>query len=117
MEFNNMNEVAGKIKQLVDEYIDDKYPEDDLIKMPEIDELEDMADELNKMLVMDYPQLAEVLNPSVGEDELQIAYFGGGYLLWGILFGSLFFKCHGNRGRCRECRCGRCCRCGTGCRR
>lgn len=117
MEYNNMNEVADKIKQLVDEYVDDKYPEDDLIEMPEIDELEDMVDELNKMLVMEHPQLAECLSPPIGEDELQIAYLGCGYLLWGILFGSLFFKCNKNRCCCRKCRCGRGCRCGTGCRR
>lgn len=123
--YKQFEQIIDKIKVYVEDYLDGKYPGGNYDEMPNIDEVDDMAQELNYQLLAKYPELSEILNPKAEEGEIKIAYFGSGFLIFALLAGSLFGRCN-NRNRChsgcccgRNCRCGcgRNCRCGTGCRR
>lgn len=108
----NINQIDEKIKPFIEEYLDGKYPDDALTKMPSVDKLDMLSADVHKQLLTKYPEFEQILGSS-NDGQVQVAFWGcGGYLLWGLLAGSLYSRC--NRSRCR---CGRNCRCGCGCRR
>lgn len=115
---NNINLITDKIKVFVDEYLEAKYPEGLSQGMPDIDEVSNIAIDLNGKLLHRYPELSEILDETE-ENKLYTQSFGCGFLLWGILVGSLFNRCNNNRrcGRGRSrCGCGKSgrSRCGRG---
>ena len=101
------SEINDKIKPFIDRYLDSEYS--NLNDMPGAEEVEKIAMDIRRQMLKKYPELAEILEVGSGS-EVQVAYYGCGYLLWGLLAGALLC-------RCRRCRCGRNCRCGRGCRR
>lgn len=104
-------QISDKITPFVEKYLDNKYP-DGFEDMPNMDEMVKIAADVNSQLLLKHPDLENVLDYNVGNPEAQIAYYGCGCILWGILAGAIFCRC--GRRRCR--RGYRCRRRGFGCR-
>ncbi len=113
-----VSQITEKIIPYIEKYLS-TYSEGAFEEMPSMEEVDEMTKELNIQLLSEYPELDQILDPLVKDEEPHVTFFGGG-ILWIILVGALFRKhhncCRCNCGRNCRCNCDRNCRCGTGCR-
>ena len=99
---SDSNQINSKIKPFIEKYLDSKYENRELVGIPDIDEIQKMAIDIKQQLLKRYPELKELLNSDNSDTDVQVAFYGCcGYLLWGLLLGSLYSRC-GRNCRCRR---------------